>query len=100
MISRELEAEILRLSRVEGWSTWTIATQLGVHHDEPPRSPAASPWRVAYLYVLGAVRGRGTRTGKLALGVKDLNDFLPAIRSLRRSEAFMACSIARPTGDR
>jgi len=37
MISRELEAEILRLARVEGWSIWTIATQLGVHHDAVER---------------------------------------------------------------
>jgi hypothetical protein len=34
MISKELEAEILRLARVEGW---TIATQLGVHDDAVER---------------------------------------------------------------
>ncbi len=37
MISSELEAEILRLSRVEGWPVGTIATQLGVHHDAVER---------------------------------------------------------------
>lgn len=33
MISKEKEAQILRLSDVEGWSPGTIASQLGVHHD-------------------------------------------------------------------
>ena len=32
MISRELEAEILRLYHAEHWRVGTIATQLGVHH--------------------------------------------------------------------
>lgn len=32
MISRELEVEILRLYRAEGWKISTIATQLRVHH--------------------------------------------------------------------
>ncbi|MGH2855291.1 MAG: IS21 family transposase [Solirubrobacteraceae bacterium] len=33
MISREREAEILRLWHAEQWKVGTIATQLGVHHD-------------------------------------------------------------------
>ena len=32
MISREVEAEIVRLHRVERWPVGTIARQLGVHH--------------------------------------------------------------------
>jgi transposase len=37
MIPKELEAQILRLSRVEGWSIGTIARQLGVHHESVER---------------------------------------------------------------
>ncbi len=37
MIAKELEAEILRLSRVEGWSIGTIARQLGLHHQTVER---------------------------------------------------------------
>ena len=37
MIDRQLEAEILRLSRVEKWPIGTICTQLGVHHDTVER---------------------------------------------------------------
>lgn len=37
MIAPEIEAEILRLSRAEGWSVGTIARQLGVHHDTVER---------------------------------------------------------------
>jgi len=33
MISREIEAEIVRLHHVEKWKVGTIAEQLGVHHD-------------------------------------------------------------------
>ena len=33
MISKELQAQILRLHHVEGWPVETIASQLGVHHD-------------------------------------------------------------------
>ena len=32
-ISIELEAEIARLCRAEGWPLGTIAAQLGIHHD-------------------------------------------------------------------
>ncbi len=37
MISRELEAEILRLYHAEHWRVGTIATQLGVHHSSVRR---------------------------------------------------------------
>jgi transposase len=37
VISKELEAEILRLSQVEGWKVGTIATQLGLHHGSVER---------------------------------------------------------------
>jgi DNA-binding IclR family transcriptional regulator len=32
MISREREAEVLRLFHAEKWPVGTIATQLGLHH--------------------------------------------------------------------
>ena len=31
-VSREVEAEIQRLSHAEGWAVGTIASELGVHH--------------------------------------------------------------------
>lgn len=37
MISRELEAEIVRLHQVESWPVGTIASQLHVHHDAVKR---------------------------------------------------------------
>lgn len=37
MIDRQVEADILRLHRVEKWPVGTIATQLGVHHDTVER---------------------------------------------------------------
>ena len=49
MISRALEAEILRLHHAEGWPIGTIATQLRVHHGTVRRVllqagvPAAAP---------------------------------------------------------
>ena len=38
MISRELEAEIVRLHQVEGWPVGTIASQLDVHRDAVKRA--------------------------------------------------------------
>lgn len=37
MISKELEAQILRLHHAEGWPVGTIATQLSIHHDAVER---------------------------------------------------------------
>ena len=39
MISRELEAEILRLYHAEHWPVGTLARQLGIHHDTVRRVP-------------------------------------------------------------
>jgi transposase len=40
MISKETEAEILRLYRIEKWKVGTICTQLGVHRDAVKRTVA------------------------------------------------------------
>ncbi|MDX2024487.1 MAG: IS21 family transposase [Deltaproteobacteria bacterium] len=44
-ISIEMEAEIVRLCRAEGWPVGTIATQLGVHHDVVERVLGLQPLR-------------------------------------------------------
>jgi transposase len=49
MIDKQVEAEILRLRRVEKWPVGTIATQLGIHHDTVKRvlaNEGLSPERV------------------------------------------------------
>ena len=46
-IDEDVRAEIVRLSRAEGWPVGTIARHLGVHHSTVTRSLRANVLRLA-----------------------------------------------------
>ncbi len=79
MISRALEAEILRLHHAEGWPIGTIARQLHLHH--------ATVRRVLWQSGVTAVR-EGARTSKLDPYVPLIQETFARYPTLRASRLY------------
>ena len=79
MISRALEAEILRLYRTEGWPIGTIARQLRVHH--------VTVRRVLWQSGVPAVR-EAARTSKIDAYIPFILDTFARYPTLRASRLY------------
>lgn len=112
-VTREVEAEILRLRHAEKWPPGTIAAELGVHHDvvarvldaehalpkeRPPRGSLLDPYRGFLATALEAhPRIRATRLYHMirergfAGSQKIVRRCVRDIRPRPRSEAYLVC---------
>jgi transposase len=80
MISREREAEILRLWHAERWKIGTIAAQLGVHHDTVHRVLAQS------AVAAGAMTSRSSIVDPFVPLIRDTLTKYPRLRASRLYE--------------
>jgi transposase len=112
-VSREVEAEIRRLSHAEGWPPGTIATELSVHHEvvhrvldaehgapkeRPPRSSELDPYKPFILQTLEEhprlrakrlyhmIRKRG-----FAGGDRTVRRYVALVRPKPRAEVYLVC---------
>lgn len=112
-VSREIEAEILRLSHAEGWPVGTIANELGVHHEvvervldaehgalkeRPPRTSELDPYKPFILKTLEKhprlrakrlyhmIRKRG-----FSGGARTVRRYVARVRPKPRVEAYLVC---------
>lgn len=112
-VSREVEAEILRLSHAEGWVAGTIAAELGVHHDvvervldaqhAAPRARAVpvsglDPYKPFLLETLAKhPRLRATRLHRMIRargfegGARSVRRYVKTVRPRLRSDAYLVC---------
>ena len=112
-VSREVEAEIQRLSHAEGWPPGTIAKELSVHHEvvervldgehgapkeRPPRASALDPYKAFILQTLEKhprlrakrlyhmIRKRGFEGSS-----RTVRRYVARVRPKARVEAYLVC---------
>lgn len=112
-VSREIEAEIRRLSHAEGWLGGTIAAELAVHHDvvervldaqhaapreRPPRVSALDPYKPFLLETLEKhPRLRATRLHRMIRergfegSAKTVRRYVRDVRPKPRGDAYLVC---------
>lgn len=112
-VTREVEVEIQRLARAEGWAVGTIASELGVHHDVvervldaehaavKERAPRSSKLDTYKPFVHGVLekhpRLRATRIYHMLRkrgyrgSAKTVRRYVATVRPRRPAEAYLVC---------
>jgi transposase len=112
-VSREIEAEVRRLSHAEGWPPGTIAKELGVHHEvvervldaqhgvpkaRPPRASALDPYKPFILQTLEEhPRLRAKRIYHMIRkrgfdgGARTVRRYVALVRPKPRVDAYLVC---------